>query len=370
MDREKIRIASVEWIRFFASICVILFHFEALYFGEHEYFGHLGVVVDFFFMLSGFLLMRSAMNKDELTSEKSALTESIEYVIGRAKKFYLPYLLAFAMVFILTTIAAHMTDLGQIVSRLFHFKWEILLLQMAGFNPSPAFDVDYLVGSAWYLSSMLLAMLPIYYLATRHRKTFTNFIAPLTILFFYCYIMQTYGTVDVGNEFAGFIMLGNLRGFAGLSAGCLCYAFYDRVRDATWSPATAFGLGTLEIACLLALPGLILLRSFISEADVLFWVLIFALLIVLCFVGRTPIARFLNSHFTRLGTYLGRLSLYLYLFHWFFVLLFVIYFPAMSYGLGALLYCASVILFSMVAMWFFDLLWTRSHPQRLPEKVC
>ena len=258
------------------------------------------------------------------------------------------------MVFILTTIAMGMTDLGQILARLFHFKWEALLLQMAGFNPAPAFNVDYLVGSAWYLSAMLLAMLPVYYLASRHRQAYTNIIAPLAALFIYCYIMQAYGTVNVGNEMMGFVMLGTVRGFAGLSVGCICYAIYDKASKAKWKRGTSIGMGIIEILCFISLPCLIALRAYISEADVLFWVLIFAALILFCFAGKTPVARFLNSHVSRVGSYLGRLSLYLYLFHWFFVLLFVNYIPGLGYWQAQLFYCLCVFVFSIVAMPLFE----------------
>ena len=353
MGSAKKRVASVEWIRFYAATCVILCHFEALYFGENVYFGNIAIVVDFFFLVSGFLLMKDVFKK-ELSSAGNSLTDSFSFVFRKAEGFYAPYILAFAMTFILKMVAAQITNFGEIATRLFHFKWEALLLQMAGFNPSPMFGADYLVGSAWYLSAMLLAMLPVYYLASNHRHIFIVLLAPISALSVYCYIIQAHGTMDVGNEIVGFVMLGTLRAFAGLCIGCICFAMYDKMNGMEWTQKRTAGLGILEGLCFLSLPCLIILQNSISKSDTLFWILIFSVLIVLCFTGKTPIARILNAYGTNVGLYLGRLSLYIYLFHWFFVLLFVNYIPGLSYWSGQLLYCLCVFSFSMVGMIWFN----------------
>ena len=347
------RIASVEWLRIFAAMCVAMFHFEALYFGKNVYFANIAVVVDFFFILSGFLLMKGILAK-EPPGTGSSLTASLQFVFRKAKSFYLPYILAFAMTFILTTVAAKMTNPGEIVARLFHFKWEALLLQMAGFNPSPAFNADYLAGSAWFLSAMLIAMLPVHYFASRHRHAYISLIAPVSTLSVYCFIMQNYGTMNVGNELVGFVMLGTLRAFAGLGLGCMCFAIYDKIRDLQWTQRSTVGLGIVEAICFLSLPCLILLRDSISSPDTLFWVLIFAILVIFCFSEKTPLVRILNRHGANAASYLGRLSLYIYLFHWFFVLLFVNYAPELSYCSGQLSYCLCVISASMLVMHLID----------------
>jgi peptidoglycan/LPS O-acetylase OafA/YrhL len=343
--------ASVEWIRFFAAVCVIMFHFEALYFGEHRFFEHMAVMVDFFFALSGYLLMKNLKKGDKIESSAkiSPLMDSVTYVFKRVKRIYFPYIAAFFMVFILTTITQGGGSLSQILLRLFHFKWEALLLQMAGFNPSPAFDVDYLVGSAWYLSAMFIAMIPTYYLASRFRSAFSGVIAPLIALLTYCYIMQTYETLNVGNEMVGFVMLGTLRAFAGLSVGCFSFALFEKL-NAKASRMSSVPSKIIEFICFLALPLLLVFNARLTESDVLFWLFIFAALIIFCFSDKTPIARFLNRNMTELGRYLGRLSLYIYLFHWFFVLLFTNYFQGLGYLTGQLTYICSVFLFSIIAM--------------------
>ncbi len=347
------RIASAEWLRIFAAFCVIMLHFEAFYYPGTDHFVNMAVVVEFFFMFSGFLLMRGVCKEPVPTdvSVGKQLSDTLQYVFHKAKSFYLGYIIALAMVFVLTTITNHVTGIGNILSRLFHFKWEIILLQTAGFTPQPAFDADYLVGSTWYLAAMLLAMIPVYYLAKYHRRPYTNVIAPLSAVFIYAFIMQTYGTMDIGNEVVLFTLSANLRAFAGLGVGCLCYVLYEKAAAKEWPKKMRGIASAIEILLVLALFVPIVWKDAFAPYDMLFWVPIFAVLLFFCFSNQTVVARFLNTHATRLGNYLGRLSLYIYLFHWFFVLLFANVFPGLPYWAGVGLYCVCVFGFSALMMW-------------------
>ena len=58
------------------------------------------------------------------------------------------------------------TERGDVftLKELFHFKWEFLMIHMAGFNQAPAFNTDYLLGPAWFISSLLLALIPFRFL--------------------------------------------------------------------------------------------------------------------------------------------------------------------------------------------------------------
>ncbi len=357
------RITSAEWIRVFAALCVIMIHFEALNYPDRKHFDNMFVVVEFFFMFSGFLLMRGVC-KEPLPVKESAggpLTDSLGYVFRKAKGVYPGYIIAFVMVFVLSTITNKVVGLGNILSRLFHFKWEILLMHTAGFTPQPAFDADYLVGPTWYLAAMLLAMIPVYYLAKYHRRAYINVIAPLSAFFIYAFIMQTYGTMDIGNEVVGFTLSANLRAFAGLGMGCICYALYEKNTVAEWSKKTRRAASILEIILVLALFVPIIWKDAFTPSDMLFWVPVFAVLLFLCFSNQTMVARFLNSHITRSAGYLGRLSLYIYLFHWFFVLLFKNIFSEPPYWTGVITYCSCVFVFSAFIMWLLDIAKTKKR---------
>jgi hypothetical protein len=44
---------------------------------------------------------------------------------------------------------------------------------MLGFNHAPAFNVEYLLGPGWFISSMMIALVPFYFFARRFGKTFS-----------------------------------------------------------------------------------------------------------------------------------------------------------------------------------------------------
>lgn len=362
IENKAKRVVSVEWIRIYASFLIIMFHFEALYYGENILFDKAAIVVEFFFMTSGFLLIKGVLSKkkkDALTDQPENLGEtlvaSLDYSYKKAKSFYAAYIFNFALVFIISQIIARTTDVGEILKQLFHFKWEALLLQMAGFNPDPQFNIDYLVGPTWYLSAMLIAMIPVYYLATRYPKAFTNVIAPVSAMCIYGYIMQGYGTMDVGNEMVmGFIMLGILRAFAGLCVGVVVYGIYTKISSMKESRGRTAVFSVIDVIGYISLPCIIILHKLLTFPDMLFYVFIFAFLILLAFLDETPISRFLNTHATKLGLYLGKLSLYVYIFHWFITKIFTGYFSGMPYVKGTLIFLAVDIVFSMIMMWLFE----------------
>ena len=59
------------------------------------------------------------------------------------------------------------------------------MIHMAGFNQEPAFNIDYLLGPAWFISSQLLALIPFSFLCRRYGKTFTGVIAPICMAVIY-----------------------------------------------------------------------------------------------------------------------------------------------------------------------------------------
>lgn len=347
------RVASVEWVRILVAVCVVVGHYIAFCGDGAGFAPSAAVIVDFFFVLSGFLLLKGLDKPPAPGAPRPPLPDTLLYVFRKARGLYPEYLTAFLLMFGLHIFLVPLVTAGQILQSFFHYKWELLLLQMAGFNPHPAFNTDYLVGSAWYLSSMLLMMIPAYYLARYHRRAYVNFIAPLAALFIYGYIMQAHGNLDVGNEVVGFILLGNLRAFAGLGVGGMAFALYRHANAAGWTVKARRAACCIEAFCLLSIPALFLLGSYISAPGSLFWVPIWAALLFLAFSNQTPVLGFLNRRFTRAAAYLGRLSLYLYLFHWFFVNLFARYLAWLGFWPGLLLYLAVVVLFCAAAMWLF-----------------
>lgn len=332
---ETARVTSIELFRVIAALAIMTYHFFTVYIDMDGIIRFATVFVEFFFILSGFFMMK------HLTESKEPLS-SAAYTLGKASSFYPVYIIVFALQFILFVIMNGLSSASDVLGQLFHFKWEALLLQTAGFIPDPQFGVDYLLGQTWYLSAMLLSLLIAYPIAKHAKKWYVTLICPLVIITFYSYIMQTEGTVNVGNEYLGIIMSAILRGLAGTCVGSLCYQGYAHIKEHPIAhKKTAY---LLETACYLCFIALFFMPASQTEADTLFFILVFTVMVIFAFSNTTPISVFLNSHFKKLFTWLGSMSLYLYLAHWSVMSVFNIYGQGLNTAIAAILYFAGTFI--------------------------
>lgn len=336
---ESNRLLAVERLRFLAAIAIAAIHFQEFCFPDGPLRLSNLPLADAFFIISGFFLMRSATKAD---GDYHPL-DSIRYTLHRVRKVYLPYLIALVFTFACTCIIDRTGDIAALATQLFHFKWEFLLLQMAGFNPNPTFNVDYLMGAGWFLSALFIMMVPVHYLAARHRKALAGLIAPLSIVCIYAYMMQTAGTINMGNELiGGFLLAGLPRAFAGLCAGTLSYEAFlwlQQKKPAAGKGAAIFGEVVLFGSFLIPL----FWGSWATPADGLFYVPIVCIFLVVTMLDRTPISHWFNTFNAKAGAYLGQLSMYIYLFQWGIVLLWA----SFVHGLG---YWPSLGLFLLVVV--------------------
>lgn len=342
---KKTRATSIELIRFVAAAVVMTYHFFTIYISGDGIIIYAYVFVEFFFMLSGFFMMKHVTERDDPMDPAA-------YVFRKAASFYPIYIIAFSFQFVLFVLMNHLKSAPEVLGRLFHFKWEALLLQNAGFIPDPQFNTDYLLGQAWYLSAMLLAMVIAYPLARYFRKVYLSIVCPLMIIVVYSYIMQTLGTLNIGNEYFGVVMSAIVRGLAGTCVGSLCYAGYVHIKEHPFKGKKA---AVIEIACYASVIGLLFLRGeFTSDADSLFFILVFALILIFAFVNETPVSVFLNTHGVKVLTYLGSLSLYLYLLHWSVMSAMQLWLPDMGEVTGAVVFYGGTLMLSVLLKWYND----------------
>ncbi|NLD18872.1 MAG: acyltransferase [Clostridiales bacterium] len=357
------RNASIEILRFAAAAGVLFVHFEQFCGVETPLFTKTFIVVEFFFCITGYYMMKSI---DAKTSEP-VVGESIRNSFGKAKRIYGLYFFTFVLMFITRMVTSNITNVNEIMSQLFHFKWELFMLQMLGFNHNPQFNVDYLIAPGWYLSALFIALVPAYYLARHHKKAFIGFIGPLSVAMIYCYIIQKYNTLNVGNELVGgFIMLGVLRAFAGITFGALVYWIYKKLREIEFTKKQGIVASIIEAASYLTLVALIVLRDAMGDQDTLVYLAVYAILIICGDLNITAIDRFLNKRLQKICCYLGRLSMYIYLLHIIVVVLWQTYVGNFAGGWAYLIVFAAVFLFSVLVMYGQDKI--REHHKNKVEK--
>ncbi|SDY06204.1 acyltransferase family protein [Eubacterium barkeri] len=329
MEKQR-RTTSIELLRFVAAIGVMMVHFGGIYLskGNYEpvtflfqtfadvpleakrsYAPFAFVFVEFFFMLGGFFMVKY------LDGRKDPLNPG-GFILKKVKSFYPIFIVAFSAQMIFYVVLNDFKGVSGFFDALFHFKWEALLLHCTGFLKDPAFNLDYLLGQDWYLSALILGLIVIYPIALYYRNFFEKIFVPWSTIILYALLIQQYGTLDVGSEYLGIVSTAIIRGVAGISAGCLAYVVYRSMKEKALTPTQLKVLAGVEVILWLAIPVLFTSNIIATDADALFYVPIFMVIIVLAFLDKTPLSGFFNSHCTGLLGYLGSLSLYLYLFHW------------------------------------------------------
>ena len=194
--------------------------------------------VEFFFMASGCMLMRSALAKREMTTG--------QYVLGRLRKLYPHYVLSFAVYFVYSMIRAGGADGAFLLRGLS----EMLLVQNIGITADGGFNYP-----CWYICVLLFGSAALYWLQKRISKKALCLAGGAVAAAVYGYIFLTNGgNIEVWHTVLVF-HLPVWRGIAGLAAGMMIHLAHRKIdyarRCALWQAAEVVSLAAiLVLMCL------------------------------------------------------------------------------------------------------------------------
>lgn len=289
--RKEGRNSAIEFLRFFIIMCVVVHH----YCGRAPA-GYLGV--DFFFLLSGFLLMKHFADSDVAINEGPALTAA-KYTKGRYLRILPYYLIAFFLSLVLSVCMWRGGSLAGVIENNF---WELLMLEAFGFTE------NLIVGPGWYCSALIIAGFCIYFLLAKNQKTYLYVVAPISLFLIFAWMDRSLGNLNRWLQYDTFISTGVLRGFAEMGLGCISYQIYKWLR--TKNVENRVASTTFEFICFSYIIYIIF-KVGPSQKD---FVCVFAMaaLIISVFVGNSLWSELLNN---RLSRFLGSISIGIYLNH-------------------------------------------------------
>ena len=332
MKVKNSRNAFIELFRFLAAVSIVAYHYEFVYKGKSIYLQHFYIWVEFFFILSGFFIAANAMKKSEI--------DSIDFMINEFKKLYPIYVIGFCISF----IVYHMTGAGEfkhILASLWDSKNELFLLNM--FVPDTGNPIMNLGGPPQYIGTLLLCTLILHFLVTKHRNIYVAVIGPLAVIIGYLHIYNLYGNISQWMAYNGFLYVGIIRGFAGMSLGALAYlVLLPRMKNVNCNTRKAILLGILVF-----ISFLILFDECIKYEDLIFYVLIFCVLIVVGYIDDFNI----DAKYKAFINMLGKLSYPMFVLHYPILKVIATYFPNKGYW-GMLLLCESVVLICSALLQF------------------
>ena len=284
---------SVEFFRFFFVVMICMWHFSDKV--RVFYHGYLGV--EFFFILSGALLLNSV--------EKHPETGALDYTINKFLRFFPKYVVSLIPIFVLVNYMwAKDLSFNTVVDIVFRFISDCFMLQSVGIFPGGA---NY---PLWYLCVLLYGGGLIYSIIRHSKKLALGVILPLFVILGYQYIfcnhnccIERWGNTDG-------IYLPFVRGIADMSLGVLLMAFISLKRSLLCNHLLLINMMSIFGLC-----GVVTQSIMLPPHDQ--YVLIFVPFILMaCFLDNTIFNR-LFSH--KIWEVLGGLSFEMFLIHAFII---------------------------------------------------
>ena len=200
----------IDVIKFIFALIVMDFHMETgVFLGGR-------LVVEGFFMISGFLMMKTIEREGELTQNLGVAT--VKFIFKKYKALFYFLLPSAVIAFVIVSITYNY-DSSDIVRRTGLLFFEIFPMNALGFEGS------YPIGISWYLSAMFVSMLILYPICKRLDKIATHIICPIIVLFGYGSLSLFFQSLEVNYQLLPntFIKTSIIRGLAGCALGCILY---------------------------------------------------------------------------------------------------------------------------------------------------
>lgn len=236
---------KIEFARFVFSMIVLLFHFgekmlpknfiiiDGLTFFRNGWFA-----VEFFFVLSGYLLAFSAYKMNNINI--SLGRETFNFMLKKVMSILPYHIIIFPITFIGICIFNEKT-LIEIFIDLLKSVPNFLLIQRSGLLNKDVLGVE------WYISVMLFSMLILFPLCRKFYDVFSKIISPVISVLIIGYLIETTGALNGTTVWSVFVSKTLLRGFAELCAGIFVFEFCRNLKKIKFSKMEKIILTLLEV---------------------------------------------------------------------------------------------------------------------------
>lgn len=301
----KQRSGMLDLVRFVLTIFVVMVHLIDRSIPSLTILRGGTIAVEFFFVLSGFLLASSADRADK----SLPVSESTWHVMKRKVCSIYPTWLAAFLVVIAWQLFVNNTGLKDLLRQVEESTTTFLMISQLGMY-------DKLVISySWYIPVMLLCTLMLFPILYKHGKTFAYTVAPLVTLFGFAYLFHSFGKLyTLQSEWLGFTWAATVRGLSEMCLGVVAYAGSRRLTARLNGRLTAAGrvlFTALEALALLY--GMRYVFTHARSAVHLGVIACFAIFIAMSYTGMSYTSQLIRGKFFN---WLGKYSLSVYLAQW------------------------------------------------------
>lgn len=316
------RNGAIDFWKFVFSLVIVLFHtFHYRSINGIQPFISGNSSVEFFFLVSGYLMAQSACKNNALYPDKSNLGKTTFHFMKRKiKGLYPEFAVAWMLSFVVMHLAKESFALTSITKDFLTGIWELCLLRMSGLAGYRANVVT------WYISAMILAMLILYPLLFKFKDTFLFIFAPCLSIFLLGYMYQTFGSLNAGTAWENFYYRGFMRALADMALGCILWKICQGIKKYQYTQLARILFSTVELCGYL----ICLIWMFGKHSDKMSFVvlMIFAVCVPITFSHEGIAAPLFDN---RLCYFLGKASFSLYIGHIFWIKSLDAFFPSYSF---------------------------------------
>lgn len=298
----KTRNGEIDFWKFVFSIMVVQFHSSNLTKIKTTPFVGAAIAVEFFFLVSGYLMAASISRYKE--GDIVVGRDSRNFMLHKIRGLCPEIFIAWGIGFFVQHIAKKNVTAVSLVKDLMTGVWDLFFLResgLEGFKANPA---------AWYISAMLLAMLVLVPLFFRNRDVFLNVWAPILAIASLGFLSKNVGNLRGPTDWLGFCYKGWLRAVGELCMGAICWGVVQKIKEAPFSKLARMLLGGLELCCYFG----VIAWSYSHKGSQMDFVmlLLFAVGVTVTFSGKAVFSSFFNKP---LVYFLGKISFPVYLAH-------------------------------------------------------
>ena len=223
ISKKTALVKSVEVWRLLFSLSVVMCH-AAILSSKPQEFLVTTLGVEFFFIVSGYLMAASAWRKPDISELVGE--ETWKYLYGKLRVIFPVYMFAATFEIVQSCLLRTNFDPSFVPYYIFDF----LFLRAAGWRKV---STQALVGASWYLSAYFLSILLLYPFLRKNKDFFLHITAPVIAIFGCGWFAICHGTINFSLELDydhGFCY-GLLRGLSEMSLGCCCFIVAEKVRS-------------------------------------------------------------------------------------------------------------------------------------------
>lgn len=298
--------SMIDLLRFIFAMMIVLFHFNSVVKLPKPLFNGGNLGVEFFFLLSGYLMAVSATRKPHDLAQ-SAGRDTRDFIARKISHLMPDYYLTWLMAFLTRELIINKNTLASLAGKLASQIPELLFIVEGGLALDKGLQIT------WYISAMLLVMLACYPLLRRYEDFFLKVAAPCLTAVLLAGGYYRFASLN-GSHYLiwGLFFKTMYRALMGILGGCTVFTLSQMLKKLRSNRATKMLFTLLEVALYGAIVAYYALSGH-QKAD--FGIFVLTAMALMVTVSGISASENIASNFAGFFSFLGKLSLPLYLAH-------------------------------------------------------